>query len=290
MFAKFTHFFHAMPAHSPGYFVKLIGGIVFVLLFLGALQLAPRLWRKKIIGIFTFLGGIYYPLEFFWPSKPHPAGSPSANFLTPYQDFVTTVSTVIGSFAIGLGVISLIQLHARNVSRQRGSWGNSVALIVSFVAMTVFGLLNAYKPTGVVIPAVPHGWSPITNKNMFNFLFKGGFVSIGSAVFALIAFYIASASYRAFRIRSLESTLLMISALIVMLASVTFGTALTSHLPNGDSPWANFRIEHIAEWLLTKINAPAQRGITFGLTIGGLAISLRLWLSLERGAYFDAEV
>ena len=52
----------------------------------------------------------------------------------------------------------------------------------------------------------------------------------------------------------------------------------------------NFRIERIANWLLTVINASAQRGILFGLTVGGLAVSLRYWLSLERGAYFDKEL
>ena len=50
------------------------------------------------------------------------------------------------------------------------------------------------------------------------------------------------------------------------------------------------RIERIAQWLLLEINTPAQRGILFGLNLGLLATSLRYWLSLERGAYFDKEL
>jgi len=50
------------------------------------------------------------------------------------------------------------------------------------------------------------------------------------------------------------------------------------------------RLEVIKEWLLTVLNAAALRAIAFGLGIGSLAISLRIWLSLERGAYFEKEI
>jgi hypothetical protein len=107
-------------------------------------------------------------------------------------------------------------------------------------------------------------------------------------MFALIAFFIVSASYRAFRIRSVESTLLMGSAVLVMLGQVTLGTALTSGLPTTGIA-ANFRLENVAQYILLQINTPALRAIIFGIAVGFLATSLRLWLSLERGAYFDQE-
>jgi hypothetical protein len=274
------HFFAAIPAHPhPSiYYVKMVVGVVLVLAILTALQIAPRQYRKLIIGGFTFLGGLYYVAEFFWPANP----ATQENFLTPYQDFVANLSSVVSSFAIGLGVISLIQLHLHKIAKLRKGWMDSIVLIVAFLLMTVFGLLNQYAPTLSVFNQNVHG--------IFQFLFIGGLTNLDSATFSLIAFYIASAAYRAFRIRSVESSLMMTAALIVMLASTNFGTALTAHIPNGESPWANLRIEHISEWLLTRVNAPAQRGIVFGLTVGGLAFSLRLWLSLERGAYFDKEI
>lgn len=281
-------FFAPLPTHPPLYFAKLAGGFLFVIAILAALQCAPKRSRKYIIAGFTFLGGLYYFLEFFWPT--HKAGPMTGeNFLTPYLGFVANVSTVIQTFAIGLGIISLMQYHLRRISRQREGWGNSVALVISFVAMTVFGLLNQYSPH------LPIFGKSITSQDIFNFLFNGGYSNMDAAMFSIIAFYIASASYRAFRIRSLESSLLMISALIVMLGSVTFGTALTNWIPVHTSTgtpdfWANLRVERISNWLLTQINSAAQRGILFGLTVGGLAVSLRYWLSLERGTYFDKEL
>ena len=34
-------------------------------------------------------------------------------------------------------------------------------------------------------------------------------------------------------------------------------------------------------------NSPAQRAITLGVAVGALAMSLRIWLSLERGTFFS---
>ena len=283
-----SHFFAALPTHPPVYFLKLVFGLIFVLLILAGLQAAPRHSRKQIVAFFTFVAGLYFVLEFFLPTTNLKR---TGNFLTPYLPIVANISTVIQSFAIGLGVLSLVQLHTRNIVRRRSGWGNSAALLISFVAMTVFGILNEYYPRHLVAHI---GHSDIRNSDVYNFLFAGGLNNFGSAMFALIAFFIASASYRAFRIRSIESSFLMIAGLIVMLGSVSFGTALTSHIPTriatGENPWANLRIENIAQWLMLQVNAPAQRGILFGLAVGELAVALRLWLSLERSAYFDKEI
>ncbi len=279
-FAPYRHLAHHL--YPAGYYGKLIGGVAFVLAVLAALQAAPRRSRRYIIAAFTFAGGLFYLLEFFWPA--HRRGPMAGqNFLTPFVPLVANIASVLGACAIGLGIFSLLQYHGRSIGRRRAGWGNSVAFLVSFLAMTVFGLLDKYAPTLRVLGRAADA------ADVYGFLFNGGLNNLDAAMFSIIAFYIASASYRAFRIRSLESTLLMVSALIVMLGSVTFGTALTNWI-RPDSFAGNFRIERIANWLLNIINAAAQRGILFGLTVGGLAVSLRYWLSLERGAYFDKEL
>jgi VanZ family protein len=277
--------------HTVSYYTHIALGLLFMLAILAGLQAAPRRSRKIIIAVFTFLGGLYFVTEFFWPTNP----ATNSNPLTPFEPLVASIAAVVGSFAIGLGVVSLVQLHSRNIARRRSGWGFSAVLLVSFAAMFLFGLLNAYSPGFSVIPAVPGVWASQNAHGLYQFLFVGGLSSLTSATFSIIAFYIASAAYRAFRIRSLEATLLMAAALIVMLGSVSFGTWFTHNIPptladGSENPWANFRIENIAQWLLLEVNTAAQRGILFGLTLGLLATSLRYWLSLERGAYFDKEL
>ena len=68
-------------------------------------------------------------------------------------------------------------------------------------------------PKPRLFPLSPASGPARTRMECFKFLFSGGLTNLGSATFSMIAFYIASAAYRAFRIRSLEATLLMIAAL-----------------------------------------------------------------------------
>jgi len=275
------------PAHGHLFYRKLGIGIVLSAAVLVLLQAIPSRFRKITIACFTFLAGLYYVAEFFIPAHKMADGS-TGNFLTPYFEFSGNFGNVISGFAIGLGVISLLGLHFRTISRFREGWGFSLALVIGFFAMTIFGLMNQYSPNKVVMPAIGHFAGATTSGDVYKVLFNGGLASLDSAMFALIGFYIISASYRAFRIRSVEASLLMLSALIVMLGQVTLGTAITNHLPI-TGYWSNFRLENMAAYILVQINSPAIRAVTFGLAVGLLATSLRLWLSLERNAYFDQE-
>jgi len=112
--------------------------------------------------------------------------------------------------------------------------------------------------------------------DLFN---NGFFVPLGSAIFALLAFYIASAAYRSFRVRSVESFLLMAAAIIVMLGQIPQGPMYISE-----------NLPAIRLWLLKNISTPAFRAIFFGSSIAGLAMAIRIWFSLERGPLDDSEI
>ncbi len=278
-----SSFFAADPQHHPYYFVRLLLGLLAGIGFIALLQLVPPSQRRRVIALFTFIGGALYAAEFFWPVHSF------KDVLTGYLPVAGTISTVLLATAAGLGIFSLLGLHARTVARRREGWGYSAVLVVAFFAMLFWGIANAYYAKSVVMPQLPGMHAPVTNADMYNLLFYGGFAPLNASMFALVGFFIVSASYRAFRLRSLESSLLMGSALIVMLGQVTLGTAITNKLPTV-GPLANLRLENLAAYILVQINTPAFRAIDFGIGVGFLATSLRLWLSLERGVYFDSEL
>ncbi|HLK57727.1 MAG TPA: hypothetical protein VKU00_14270 [Chthonomonadaceae bacterium] len=266
--------FHEAPGGSGAWWGWVIGSLVVSAVFLALLQLIPQRFRRYVILAITFLGGLYFALEFFLPTHAMPTPQdPKAegNFLTPYLVPFGNVATVIGAWTVGVGVLNLCQVHGRRLTRGGSNVIYSFAFFVSMIAMLVFGLLKDVNKTFT---------------DIYDLLFMHGLNTLDATMFSIIAFYIVSAAYRAFRVRSAEATLLLITAVIVMLGQVAVGQMLTSAIPK-DSMLAFLRIEGIRNWVLTIINAAATRAIGFGLGIGGLAVALRIWLGLERGSYFE---
>ncbi len=275
----FEALFHILfqPQHGWGLIIAVIGCVVFCFILFVFLQQLPSRARKWLIILCTFLAGLIYAVEFFWPPHPDPRHPGIlVNFMDPYMGTVNDIATVIGSFTLGLGIYSLSLFHGRKLLRRRSGWFYSLTFFVSMITIAVLGLVAYYR-------------SNVINVDIYHILFNGGLISLDSTMFALVAFYITSAAYRAFRIRNTEASLLMVSAFIVMLGQVAVGPLLTNWLPKTGLP-ADFRIEVLSDWLLTRVNAPAVRAIGFGLGVGLLATTLRIWLSLERGSYFEQEL
>ncbi len=269
MLEPIVRFFGPKPPEVLPYYVA--GAVVLSILIIILLMNLPSRARKPLIATVTFLAGLFYATEFFLPIDEE-----GKNFLTDYLVPASKLGSLLAGMTLTLGILSLLRVHGRNITRLRSGWYNSLALLAAMTAMVVFGLMERY------------GNNP-TAKQVFSVLFEGMLINMDATMFSLIAFYIVSAAYRAFRIRSVEATILMATAFLVMLAQVPVGLALTAWIPR-DSMLASLRLEVVKEWLLTVLNAAALRAIAFGLGVGGLAISLRIWLSLERGAYFEKEI
>ncbi|NUQ00166.1 MAG: hypothetical protein HUU35_09965, partial [Armatimonadetes bacterium] len=210
------------------------------------------------------------------------AVQPALNRVKAYETPLGQFLLVLGGFAIGLGLINLVHVHGRVVLRGLRGWHNSLAFFAGLLGMAIFGIWQMYLPETEPGAAMP--WP----RAAYNILFDGLLKPLQSTTFALLGFFIVSAAYRAFRIRNTEAALMTIVAFIVMMGQVPIGQALTAWIdPAG--PLAFVRVENITNWLLTNPNAAATRGILFGAVTGGFALSLRVWLSLERGTYFGKD-
>ena len=115
-------------------------------------------------------------------------------------------------------------------------------------------------------------------KEFFNdFLFGGLMNNLSSAMFSLLAFYMASAAYRSFRVQSFEAALMMGAALIIMVGQIPLGYLVTEQAPQARN------------LTMIWISTPAFRGIAFGAMIAGLAMAVRMWLSLEKTSFGGAK-
>lgn len=261
---------------EPWNWVGAVGAILVGFLALWLISKTPNKFRRPLLTFIVFFSGLFYVLEFYLPAN----SSDGANFLTPViSSVVSPLNQTLGAILLGLGLFSLAGMHVRNAVQRRENWPYSVALLFGAALMLTFGLF------------VEDGGLPTDNKaapawavNGYQWLFYGLYQNLDATMFSLIAFYILSAAYRAFRIKTMEAALMMVAAFAVLLA-VTAGPLLTSGLPS-DGIASNLRAENVGVWLLTTVSSPALRAIDFGIGLGLLAMGLRMWLGLERGALF----
>ena len=251
----------------------------------------PATAKRRIIILATFAAGIFYPLEFYLPAR---SGIFfwRASHTNPFSPMMLTVGNavlVISGFTFFLGAFSLSLVHAKNVAARRRGYYNSIAFFVAFIAMAVFGLWQNYAPADQMLFKHFLWIRSLTVQQVHGYLFNDMYVPLGATLFSVLAFYMATAAYRAFRVRSAEASFMMVAAFLVMLGQVPLGMWLTHNLPQAG--WlSGLRMENIAAWILGVFSMAGLRAVAFGILVGGLAMSLRIWLNLERGAFFEQEL
>jgi hypothetical protein len=217
--------------------------------------------KKKMTRGELGLQMIIFGLGFFYAIVYYVA-VPGIVDLQAVSDQLLAYITAILTAGFAIGVINLIRVHSTNIKRRRATWKYSVILLISLFAMALFSVIAspfALDPQATVIPASVIAFStPI-----YQFLYYKILVNINSSIFSLLAFFIASAAYRAFKARSLESTILLAAGLLVILGQT----------PLADLVWPGLSV--IRDWILAFPNTAGQRGILIGAALGILAFSMR---------------
>lgn len=160
--------------------------------------------------------------------------------------------------SILLGFLNLVRIHGNNIRRKRANWVFSIYLLVLMVFQTVVGI--ATSQTGAT----------------YTWLYNAAYLPLDATMFSLLAFYIASAAYRAFRVRNVDAAVMLVVAFLVMLGNVPIGQALwgrTGFLGG---------FEGVKNWILRVPNAAGNRALTLGIFLGTMATQSRMLLGIER--------
>jgi hypothetical protein len=196
-------------------------------------------------------------------------------FLPPLENLgedFTLFFDIIAVFAFFLGGGNLVRIHFNKLYKQKADWGFSVVTLVGFFFMLAVGLFKIGNPDGIAADVTAAGsWFQET----FNYVIN----PLQSTMYALLAFFVASASYRAFRAKNREATLLLLAAFIILLGRTPFGVMLTSWVPES---WSIMQIPNMAVWIMNSPNLAGQRAIIIGIGLGVVSMSLRLILGIER--------
>jgi hypothetical protein len=218
---------------------------------------------KRTIPLFiTFVVGLSLIVAMFIPHDPfHGADS---NFSIFYD--------VIAVFAFILGGGNLLKVHLNKIQNKRTDWKYSIVTVSGFFLVLAAGLLKI---------GVPGGWSGGYQDpgSLFKYLYDATFQPLQATMFSLLAFFVASASYRAFRAKTKEATILLVAAFIILLRPTPLGYYLTYWLPE---PLRFLHIPNLSTWVLSVPNMAGQRAIMIGIALGIVSTSLRLILGIER--------
>jgi hypothetical protein len=288
--------FWAQPYGSSTLWTYLFGALIFGILIFVGLMYMPAQFRRPVVAFCTFIAGAYWVLLYAWPApidlQPNelPQGPVEGvgAWLKDANPVVVGMTGIITAFMLGLGIFSLLSIHLRKIRRQQRDWPFSVVLLVSMVAMVSFGYADYFSrqgPDGTKLD-LQANWG-LANYGR-DLLFDGLLQQMDAAMFSVIAFYILSAAYRAFRIRSVEATILLSTALLVMLSLMGAVAYISEQTINGlvsstgNDFFLNFTLTEVAGWVRRTFETSSLRGIAFGVGIGALAMGLRIWLSLEK--------
>lgn len=199
--------------------------------------------RLMIPLAITFTAGMIMILNFFIPHEPFA-------FL---GDNLQEWYMIVASGAIFLGAVNLLHIHTRKIRLKLKNWKYSPVTIIGFLLMVAMGLVYG-----------------VTEGKPFDYLFLNVVAPMGATMFSLLAFFVASAAFRAFRASNWRATLLLTSAFLVMLGQVPIGAMIWDKIPLAKV------------WLMSIPNTAGQRAVMIGAAMGVVATSLRMIFGIER--------
>ncbi len=121
----------------------------------------------------------------------------------------------------------------------------------------------------ILMPLLAMIWG-IKADTPFTWIFENVQVPLQATVFSLLAFFVASASFRGFRARSIPAGILLASAIIILISR--------SSIPGFQFDF----LTDFANWLRSNPAMAARRGILIGIGLGSVTTSLRVILGIER--------
>lgn len=216
--------------------------------------------KREIPLIIAGTVGIVLVIQYFIPHTP----------FDTLNDIFSDWFSIIQATAIWLGALNLIKVSGDKVYKRQKDWPFSLIVIIAFMIMVIVGFFLS-GGRRFLDPGTP-----------FSHLYDYVYSPLVAMMFALLAFFVGSASYRAFRARNAQATVLLLAAFFVMLGRVPLGDALTGWLPN----WLHMSV--ISNWIMNIPNTAGQRAIMIGIALGIVSTSLRLILGIER-SYLGGE-
>lgn len=189
----------------------------------------------RLATVTAFVAGIFMVAQYFIKT---PFTESLYRTLLDYYQILFAVTMVVGS-------VALFRHHTRLAGDRHRGGVYSVVTIAAISFMVIAALLFG---TGT---QSPYQWA-----------FNNLQAPMQATTFSLLAFFVASAAYRGFRVRSRPALVLALAAVLILVGKSVFADLLGELLPQ------------TAGWILNVPSAAAKRGILIGVGLGSIATAL----------------
>ena len=208
-----------------------------------------------------------------------------SKFLVPLGDAEVKVAdwfNILAAIAFVLGGANLLKMNLLSISARGPGWGYSAVTLAAFLTTLGVGVLKVGVPPAAAFPNVPFSGEKDVAGSALWWLYEYAMSPITGTLFAMLAFYVASAAFRAFRAKNAAAIFLLATAFVVLLGRTYAGVLATSWIPH-DNPWVSWlRLENLSAVIMSVFTNAGTRAMIIGIAIGVAATSLKIMLGLDR--------
>jgi hypothetical protein len=208
-----------------------------------------------------------------------------SKFIVPMESAETTVAewfNAAAAIAFVLGGASLLKMNLLTISARGPGWGYSAVTLLAFLATLGVGLLKVGVAPSVAYPGHRMSGSTDAEGGALWWLYEYAMSPITGTLFAMLAFYVASAAFRAFRAKNAAAMFLLGTAFIVLLGRTYAGVVVTGWIP-ADMPWVSWlRLENLSAVIMSVFTTAGTRAMIIGIAIGVAATGIKIMIGLDR--------
>ena len=158
------------------------------------------------------------------------------------------------TFTLFIGLITIFFSYSKSVSQRTTNWPFRLYALVLIAVWIVMGLYSGLY------------------SNMYQTAFLSTKIALHIAILGQLIFFYLSAMYRTFRVKTLRTGILVISALVLVLLNS----------PLVLSNWS--AADQISYWLLNNPGMGGARAVVLASGIGGIILAIRILMGIEKSA------
>ena len=223
--------------------------------------------KRNVPLLITAMGGFILIISYFIPAT------------QGWGEVAAIWFDILPSIAFILGGGNLLKIHLKKISDKSVGWAYSAITLAAFLITLFVGLGKVGVNPNPLYPEYGLSGHYREIGSPFWWLYEYAFKPLTATMFAMLAFYISSAAFRAFRAKNIEAILLLGTAFIILLGRTFAGVYLTAWLPDWMS---GLKIENLTVFIMSVFNTAGNRAIMIGIALGIASTSLKVLLGVDR--------